>query len=221
MSAKSAFIRPYNPSTDLEAVLHIFRETCDDSVKPEPLCTIGSYLWCRPYVFLSPSTCFVLDDGSGKAVGYIIGTSDTPSFASRWMTEFVPAIESNCMPRADTPGRAADFLNTIWNEPAKGLNGDKPGLWGSYPGQLHIDILDSHQRQGHGAALIQTFLDALRKEGCKGVHLGMVAANENAAKFYERLGFKRYPVVLDDGLSGEMGQTGTGDGKVRYLVKGL
>ena len=77
-----------------------------------------------------------------------------------------------------------------------------PGLWERYPGHLHIDILKDYQGHGYGRKLMDAFLHRLAKSGCSGVHLGMAASNEGAAKFYEALGFERYPEVLDGGKSG-------------------
>ena len=38
-------------------------------------------MWTHQYTTLSPRTCFVLDDGHGTAVGYVIGTPDVHAFA--------------------------------------------------------------------------------------------------------------------------------------------
>ena len=92
-NSSEPFVRLYNPKTDNDTVIHIFRETCDDTLKVEPIWTIGSYLWARPYFYLEPKTCLVLDDGHGEAVGYIIGTPDTSIFCEAWIKEYVPAVK--------------------------------------------------------------------------------------------------------------------------------
>jgi ribosomal protein S18 acetylase RimI-like enzyme len=84
---------------------------------------------------------------------------------------------------------------------------------------LHIKILPSHQRQGWGRKLIQTFLEAVKKEGCTGVHLGMPGTNDEAEAFYRSLGFRRFPEVLDGGESGEIGRSpGEGDTVVFQVI---
>lgn len=72
--------------------MHIFRQTCSPDLHAEPLCTLGSHIWCRPYLHLSPQTCVVLDDGTGRPVGYCLGTSDTRDFCRRWKDEFVALL---------------------------------------------------------------------------------------------------------------------------------
>lgn len=229
-----AFARRYNPDTDLQAVVHIFRETADDSLKVEPLWTVGSFIWCRPYLKLSPSTCFVVDDGNGRAVGYIIGTPDTRKFCDDWLKSYVPAMEPelNSLPRIEARSsadeesitkRTNDLINKIRTNPHGLVFGSYAEQLQSHPGHLHIDILPSHQRQGFGRKLIDAFKAAAKSEGCSGAYLGMIASNESAKNFYEAIGFKRLPQVLDGGASGELGRTGErpDDADVIYFVVDL
>jgi GNAT superfamily N-acetyltransferase len=58
-----------------------------------------------------------------------------------------------------------------------------------YPAHLHIDLLPGYQRAGHGRALIDTFVAALRRANVAALHVGMVTANRAARPFYDRLGF--------------------------------
>lgn len=228
------YIRPYR-SSDSAATLHIFRATADPSVQIEPLSTIGSHIWCLPYLTLSPRTCFVLDDGTGKAVGYCIGTPDTEDFTRRWKGEFVATIEGDLralpLPE-DVSEERREQVRVKRDELCRGIYGNPRGLvFGeyaeqlkSYPGHLHIDILPSHQKMGYGQELIDALLTAFRDAGCKGLYLGMVAGNDGAARFYERQGFYRLPCVLDGGASGQMGRTKgdkSGAGGVIYYVRDL
>ena len=217
-SADRSFIRPYNAGTDSDAIVHIFRETCDDSLKVEPLWTLCSYIWCRPYPILAPRTCFVLDDGAGTAVGYILGTTDTAGFITNWPSQYMPLVDSqlNNLPKTDarTEGeelslveRRDSFLSLMRNDPQKLIYSDLASLLQPWPGHFHIDILPSHQRQGYGKELIKAFCGAAKDQGCNGAYLGMVASNDGAARFYESYGFRRLPHVLDEGVSGEMGRT--------------
>lgn len=217
-SASRPFIRRYNADVDLKAVIHIFRETCDESLKVEPLETIGYLIWCRPYLVLAPSTSFVLDDGQGTAVGYILGTSDTMDFCDKWTTQYLPSILPNLqeLPALDANVaeskdrlilRCDDLLKLIRNDPHKLILGDLATQLNPWPGHFHIDILPSHQRQGYGKQLIDAFRSSAKAEGCTGAYLGMVASNEGAARFYEACGFYRLPHALDDGESGELGRT--------------
>lgn len=79
-----AFIRSYQ-ETDFEACAHICRATLPLSLSSSPVATkLSPYLWTHQYTFLSPSTCWVLDDGSGQAVGYCIGCPDIHAFAAAY-----------------------------------------------------------------------------------------------------------------------------------------
>lgn len=233
-STTRPFVRPYKPSDKANAV-HVFRETADPSVQAEPICTIGSHIWCLPYLTLSPKTCFVLDDGGGQAVGYCIGAPDTEDFTARWKVEFLPTIERDLstLPLPDDVSeeereklraKRDDLCGGIYNNPRNLVYGDFAEQLKDYPGHLHIDILPSHQRQGFGKKLIDALLASLRKADCTGLYLGMVAGNADAARFYEREGFYRLPHVLDGDVSGEKGRTkgdAGGGGGVIYYVKDL
>jgi GNAT superfamily N-acetyltransferase len=227
------FIRPVDYPKDKSALDIIFRTTCNPSLQHEPQWTISSYLWCHPYPLLNPETCFVLSSGfnSDNAVGYILCTPDTRSFAARWTPEFLPQVDQRLCPRPpdyEAEGRqpstwASDLpgflLHMMYNDPVNLLNGSYPDLLDEYPAHLHIDLLASYQRQGWGKKMIDHLLAELKARGVKGVHLGMESFNVGAGKFYERLGFKRFPRVLseDPKIEGRQGETAS----VIYLVKDL
>jgi GNAT superfamily N-acetyltransferase len=166
----------------------------------------------------------VLDSGTGEAVGYIIGTPSTADFAQRWPLEFLPTADVSKIPippkdskptwKSDLP---AKLLRLIYFDQTELLNGQWPKLWEEFPGHLHIDIKYRWTGQGYGQELIKVFVDHLKKEGARGVHLGMVATNDRASKFYERLEFNRFPEVLDEGKSGELGRTEGAIIRVKYL----
>ncbi|ROT42687.1 hypothetical protein SODALDRAFT_304141 [Sodiomyces alkalinus F11] len=81
MTMAHAFIRPYE-SKDFDATAHICRETLPPSLHDTPHARrLAPYIWTHPYTHLSPSTCLVLDDGTGRAVGYCIGCPDVEAFA--------------------------------------------------------------------------------------------------------------------------------------------
>ncbi|EJD01417.1 uncharacterized protein FOMMEDRAFT_142046 [Fomitiporia mediterranea MF3/22] len=59
------------------------------------------------------------------------------------------------------------------------------------PAHLHVDILPEAQRQGWGRRLLDAAVRFLRDEkGLTSVWLGYDPKNTDAARFYERLGFK-------------------------------
>lgn len=173
---------------------------------------------------LTPSTCFVLDDGNGRAVGYCIGTADTASFAERWREEFAPGVDSKHVPKPDV--KTGDVL--MEKEESKGFRRAFhraecsalqawPEELERYPAHMHIDILPEFQRKGWGSMLINALFDALRSQGAIGIHLGMARSNTGGRSFYEKIGFQPCSLVLDGGESGE---TGVED-EVLTMVKAL
>jgi hypothetical protein len=146
---QKAFVRKYNPDTDFDAVVQVFRETCDESLKVEPIWTVGSYIWCRPYLFLSPGTCFVVDDGNGTAVGYIIGVAHSADFCERWLQDYVHYIDPELTKtpacklededeHRDTIHRANKLAISIRGRPRKLVLGD-------YEEETNLGILLSCQ----------------------------------------------------------------------------
>ncbi|KAI0395243.1 hypothetical protein F5Y17DRAFT_208132 [Xylariaceae sp. FL0594] len=93
-----AFIRPYK-ETDFDACAHICIATLPPRLAASPAAAkLSPYLWTHPYTFLSPSTCHILDDGTGRAVGYCIGCPDVYAFVSRY-EEYITAILSRDVAR--------------------------------------------------------------------------------------------------------------------------
>lgn len=53
--------------------------------------------------------------------------------------------------------------------------------------------------------MIEKLLEALKEEGCIELHMGVVASNHRALRFYERLGFERCKGVNEGGEVGRKG----------------
>ncbi|ORX94425.1 GCN5-related N-acetyltransferas-like protein [Clohesyomyces aquaticus] len=218
------YIRPVDPSRDLDACLRIFLATIDKSVDFEPARTIGSYIWCRPYLSLASNTSFVLDDGSDQAVGYIIGVDSTAEFVKKWRDEYIPTVDPKVVPRREErthdpnePGILKYVKVAVYDPEGNLLHGSNPNLVGKYPAHFHIDLLPEYQGKGFGSKLMTTFLGKIKDLGAGGVHLGMVATNSDAKRFYERHGFQAFDEVMDGGESGQRGR----EGDAVYLVKSV
>ncbi|ORY16574.1 acyl-CoA N-acyltransferase [Clohesyomyces aquaticus] len=212
------FVRQYNPDTDYESMLEVFHECIGDNLKFEPAWTISAYCWCIPYLLLSPSTCFVLDDSNGKAVGYILGVPDTTVFIKRWRQYYIPKLDEAKMPRpdiADDDDEAwalnweddpvGSLLKVLWGpERVMGLKGVDE-LIRNHSGHLHIDILPDFQRRGYGGKLMTALLIKLQDLNAIGCHIVLPAANTDACRFYGRYGFHVYEGSMNDGGTGEPG----------------
>ena len=184
-------IRSYRPA-DLGAVYDICVRTADGGADAR-----GMYLddrlmgdiFAAPYVVLEPEHAHVLDDGSGAAVGYILGTSDTATFVRRYRDEWLPATADRYPAPADPPVTGSDMMLNLHLNPERML---VPEL-AEYPAHLHIDLLPEWQGKGFGRGLMDAFLAGVRAAGAPKVHLGMVPTNTGARAFYERLGFTVIP----------------------------
>lgn len=202
-----------------------FRETAAPDLRAagDPALHYSSFLWCRPYFMLEPESCFVLDDGNGQAVGYLLATRDTPTFVQKYNDIYMPYLKSLGFekPAPDEPTgwteNLPNALRMIMFNPEGLLHHEYPQLIRQWPAHIHIDVLGPFQKLGHGRRLVEHFLSLAREQGVKGLHLIMAASNDDAGKFYARVGFSRFPGVLDDGASGEQGR----DESTIWFVKSL
>jgi ribosomal protein S18 acetylase RimI-like enzyme len=184
-------IRRYRPA-DRAAVADICVRTGDaggDSSATYPDPDLLPSIFALPYVEYEPQFAFVLDDG-GAAVGYVLGTADTPAFV-RWFREhWLPTLVSRYPPPPDPPVTGIDWMVGLLHRPERMLVPEVA----DYPAHLHIDLLPGYQGAGHGRALMTTFLRALGAAGVARVHLGMDSRNSRARAFYDRLGFHEIAV---------------------------
>src|SRR4051812_19734403 len=84
-------VRLYRPE-DRDAVYDICIRTADAGGDARGLYRDPDLLpdmFAGPYTVLEPNLAFVLDDG-GRAVGYVVGTSDTPRFARDFREKWLP-----------------------------------------------------------------------------------------------------------------------------------
>ncbi|MEV6057337.1 GNAT family N-acetyltransferase [Streptomyces sp. NPDC052107] len=188
-------IRPYHPA-DRAAVADVCVRTAHnggDSRALYPDERLMPALFAEPYCHFGPDLAFVLDDGTGRAVGYIVGTADTERFVEDFRRTWIPRLADRYpAPEPTEPPRTrtAEMIRLL-HHPERML---VPELAG-HPAHLHIDLLPSWHGRGHGRRLMHTFLNALRGQGVQAVHLGMVTVNTAARAFYDRLGFQEIPVA--------------------------
>jgi ribosomal protein S18 acetylase RimI-like enzyme len=149
-------------------------------------------IFAAPYAVLEPELAFVVDDGHGQAVGYVLGAADTAGFVRRFREEWLPTVAARWPAPDGEPATPGEMMATLLHNPERL---ELPELAG-YPAHLHIDVLPVFQRSGHGRALMACFLDALAGRGVPAVHLGMLSANVRARAFYDRLGF--HPIAVPD-----------------------
>ena len=141
-------------------------------------------LFAAPYLTLEPDLAFVLDDG-GRAVGYVLGTSDTERFVRDLREKWLPTVaERHPLPGGE-PGSPDALMTEFLHHPESMI---RPEL-ADYPAHLHIDLLPAYQGRGLGRALLTTLFAALADAGAERVHLVMSSVNTGARAFYDRMGF--------------------------------
>jgi GNAT superfamily N-acetyltransferase len=187
-------VRAYRP-TDLTAVYDICVRTADAGADAR-----GQYrsdllmgdLFAVPYVTAEPEHAYVLDDGTGIPVGYVLGTADTPRFVRWYRTTWIPATADRCLVPPDPPVTREDAILALHHHPERML---VPEL-ATYRAHLHIDLLPRWQRKGWGRVLINRILASLHGANVPRVHVGMLTGNVAARAFYDRLSFE--PITVAD-----------------------
>lgn len=186
MSAPSVILRQV-ATGDLEALSAICLKTSDAGQDGTALYSDPTYPGLRfsvPYAVLEPDLAFVLCQ-DGQVVGYVVGTRDTVAFNQHLETQWWPELRkkfADRQPVAPLDDKVLDAIRQPSHTPAE--------LTDNYPAHLHINILPSAQKDGHGRKMVETELDALRAAGVSGVHLGVSLQNEQVCGFYSKLGFK-------------------------------
>ena len=186
-------IRPYHAS-DLPRLYEICLKTGDSGkdatgqVDPELL----GHFFAAPYVFHDPGLAFIATR-NGDPVGYIVGTTDSRTFATWCETNWFPVLRTRypIPAEADTTLTAAMIRAIHRGYEAEDLADD-------YPAHLHIDLLPAGQGTGLGRRLIDVFEAALKGRGVPALHFGVSGANKRAQGFYQHLGFETL-------MSGERG----------------
>lgn len=184
-------IRPY-VGTDRPALYDICVRTADAGGDARGMWSsdeLMADLFAYPYVVLAPHLAFVVED-AGEVVGYVVGTSDTESFAADYRARYIPLMADRYPTPTRPPVTPEEHMVALHHNPERLL---LPEL-ADYPAHLHIDVLPSHQGQGWGRRLMTTMLRALADDGATAVHVGMLTANTGARRFYDRLGFHEVAV---------------------------
>ncbi|MER8003083.1 MULTISPECIES: GNAT family N-acetyltransferase [unclassified Streptomyces] len=188
----SPFVRRYRPG-DRAAVFNVCVRTGyegGDSREIYPDLELLPNIFAAPYLELEPDLAFVLDDGRGEAVGYIVGTADTPRFTEAFRDEWLPRLTDRYPAPSTPPTTPTEKMLALMHTPERMV---VPEL-ADHPAHLHIDLLPGQQRRGHGRTLMNALLAALHAKSVPAVHLCMSTANRPARAFYDRVGFRELDV---------------------------
>jgi len=169
------YIRKYRTG-DKENLRHICIETAADFFrKSDRLMNSVPTLYNDYFTENEPDNIFVVDDGDGNAVGYIICTSDTKGFLKKLSKSYFPrAVKSDLMMVLPCMAYFCTML----------VEGKKNGV------HLHIDILPEYQHRGFGTKLIDSLRVHLYEKGIPAVSVNTIDRKSSAYKFYIKYGFK-------------------------------
>lgn len=190
----SPHIRPYG-ADDLDALYEICLRTGAaggdaTALVDDPL--LFGHLYAAPYGVLEPEHALVVDDGAGRAVGYVVGALDTVAFESRCEELWWPALRDRYPVRPE-----GTSLDDLLIELLHHRTPSDEGLLATHPSHLHIDLLPEVQGLGFGRRLLDSVFEVLRRDGSPGVHWGVSTLNQRAIAFYRHVGSVE---VGDDGM---------------------
>jgi ribosomal protein S18 acetylase RimI-like enzyme len=141
---------------------------------------------------LEPEFAFVLQDGTGAPVGYVVGALDTRAFYKKSEQLWWPPLRERYPDPADVPPERHTpeqrLLHAI-HQPILAPD----AVLDVYPSHLHINLMPPAQGSGFGKLLLNTLFAALRDAGSTGIFLGVPPANTRAIGFYHRMGFHEIP----------------------------
>jgi ribosomal protein S18 acetylase RimI-like enzyme len=142
-------------------------------------------VFAGPYLFLEPEHAYVLDNGE-RAVGYVLGTANTPDYVAAYTGRWLPRLRTRYQPPSGPPRTEEEHRLDAMFHPERRL---RPEL-APHPAHVHINLLSGYRGSGHGRALMSTFLASVAAAGAPSCHLGVDVANVNATRFYARVGWR-------------------------------
>lgn len=130
-----------------------------------------------------PQSSFVAES-SGKVIGYIIGSTDVRSMRRVLCCKVVPHMIWRMILKRTFMSKInwALFMR-VWTSFIKG-EFFLPVPVRQYPATLHINIDKPYRGQHVGAALMNHYLEYLKRNHVQGVHLATYS--ESARKFFEK-----------------------------------
>lgn len=198
-----AVIRKYEPK-DRAAVRKICYDTglMGDPIDPCFGCLeLFADHWMNYYTDHEPESAFVAEL-DGKVIGYLVGCKDTSVQKEVQNNTIIPQIRRKFL----TFGYRVEwrFFGFAWRYLRSMLRGefvDEP--IGDYPAHLHMNLAEGYRSGGIGSRLLAAYLDYLRENGVRGLHLGTTTYNKLAVPFYQKQGFRlvaRHPLTMYEGI---------------------
>jgi len=179
--------------SDAPSLSHICLLTASAGSSAEALHDHGELpglVYAVPYVKLATTFGFVMvNDETSEVVGYVLGSYDTRVYERDAEEHWWPALRAKYP--IDGPGKVSGkeadetyikLLQKMHTAPEQSI--------AFSPAHIHIDILPQYQRQGWGKILIACVVEYLKGKDVDSIWVGMDPKNENAMRFYRKLGFE-------------------------------
>jgi ribosomal protein S18 acetylase RimI-like enzyme len=158
----------------------------------------GKY-FADPYLHLPGAFGFILVDDLNAPAGYVLGASDTIRFEAEMDRSWLAPLRDKYPLEPgehETRKKLDSFMIDKFHHPWK----TNQHVLSLSPAHIHIDILPQAQRKGYGRSLIAAAVKHLQTQcGCDALWVGLDPKNEEAKKFYMKIGFRR----VDDAPEGE------------------
>lgn len=182
-------IRPFH-STDRRAVFQIAADTAFFGDPLERFFEDRSLFcdaFCAYYTDYEPQHAWVAERDQ-EVVGYLLGCANTQRMNSILSSKIIPSILMRLARGDYRLGKQS--CRYLWGLTKAIVSREitQPDL-APYPAHLHINIQEDQRGLGIGKALVGRYLDQLRSEQVKGVHLKTTSENKAACALYEKLGF--------------------------------
>ena len=198
-----AVIRKYRPE-DRDVVRRICYDTglMGDPIDPYFGCfELFSDYWMNYYTDYEPESAFVAELG-GQVIGYLVGCKETSKQQHLHSKIIMPQIRRKFI----TFGYKIDrrLFKFIWRFFRSALRGEfvQESIT-DYPAHLHMNLTEGYRNGGIGGRLLSAFMDYLRQNDVKGLHLGTTTYNKLAVPLYKKWGFKlatQRPLTMYEGI---------------------
>jgi GNAT superfamily N-acetyltransferase len=199
----AAIVRKYRPE-DRDAVRRICYDTglMGRPIDPYFGCfELFADYWMNYYTDYEPESAFVAELG-GRVIGYLVGCKDTSVQREMQGKAIMPQIRRKLFRFGYKVDRRFfalmwRYVRTMWRREFV----DEP--INEYPAHLHMNLAEGYRSGGIGSKLLAAYLEYLRANGVKGLHLGTTSYNKLAVPFYKKWGFRlvsESPFTMYDGI---------------------
>jgi ribosomal protein S18 acetylase RimI-like enzyme len=145
-------------------------------------------LFTQYYTDREPESLLVAE-GNGQIVGYLSGCIDSTRSAGAAARVINRLVRRGALVR---PSIAPFFWRSIRDIVADRGAPDEMLRDPHWPAHLHINLLPQGRGKGLGYQLMDAWRMRLREHQSPGMHLGTMAENDRALRFFAACGFTRY-----------------------------